>query len=120
MEVWADYWARVAGGYTQGGFEDEYGGGAPPIITTNSITGKVLNEVGAEHERLPECYIAIHDAIVTQVRKVAPRVKFVGMASDASGPLNYPEYLFPRSQASRGGHHTGCDFLSLVRYTECG
>ena len=50
MEVWADYWARVAGGYTQGGFEDEYGGGAPPIITTNSITGKVLNEVGAEHD----------------------------------------------------------------------
>jgi hypothetical protein len=46
-------------------------------------------KLGAEHEKLPEYYTAIYDAIVTQVRKVAPGVKFVGMASDPSAHLTH-------------------------------
>jgi hypothetical protein len=45
--------------------------------------------LGAEHEKLPQYDTAIYDVIVTQVCKVAPGVKFVGMASDPSAHLTH-------------------------------
>ncbi len=93
MKEVADYWARVAGWYTHGGFKDEYGRWHASDYHYKFDYWEVLNEVGVEHEMSPEYYTAIYDAIVTQVRKVAPGVKFVGMALDPSGPLNHPEYF---------------------------
>jgi hypothetical protein len=89
----ADYWARVASWYTQGGFKDEYGKWHESGHHYKFAYWEVLNEVEFEHKMTPEFYTALYDAIVTEVRKVAPEMKFVGMALGPSGPLTQPKWF---------------------------
>jgi hypothetical protein len=46
-----------------------------------------------EHKMTPQFYTSLYDAIVTEVRKVAPQMKFMGLALGPNGPLRLPEYF---------------------------
>ncbi len=93
MKEVADYWARVASWYTKGGFTDEYGKWHESGHHFKFDYWEVLNEVEFEHKMTPEFYTALYDAIVTEVRKVQPEMKFVGMALGPSGPLTQPKWF---------------------------
>jgi hypothetical protein len=81
----ADYYARVASWYTQGGFTDELGKFHASGHHYDMRYWEVFNEVDGEHEPTPQQYVERYDAIVEAVRKVAPQMKFVALA------LSYPE-----------------------------
>jgi hypothetical protein len=93
MKEVAEYWARVVSWYTKGGFNDEYGKWHESGHHFKFAYWEVLNEVEYEHTMTPEFYTALYDAIVTEVRKVAPEMKFVGMALGPSGPLTQPKWF---------------------------
>jgi hypothetical protein len=81
----ADYYARLARWYTQGGFTDELGKFHPSGHHYDMRYWEVFNEIDGEHEPTPEQYVERYDAIVDAVRKVVPEMKFVALA------LSYPE-----------------------------
>jgi hypothetical protein len=89
----ADYFARMVSWYTKGGFHDEYGKWHESGHRYKFDYWEVLNEVEYEHTMTPEFYTALYDAIVTEVRKVAPEMKFVGLALGPSGPLFQPRWF---------------------------
>jgi hypothetical protein len=93
MKEVAGYWARVASWYTLGGFKDEYGRWHQSGHHYKFDYWEVLNEVDHEHQMTPESYTALYDAIVTQVREVAPNMKFVGLALTPNGPINQPQWF---------------------------
>jgi hypothetical protein len=93
MKEVADYWARIASWYTQGGFKDEYGTWHESGHHFKFSYWEVLNEVEFEHSMTPEFYTPLYDAIVAEVRKVAPDIKFVGMGLGPSGPLKQPQWF---------------------------
>jgi len=81
----ADYYARLASWYTQGGFTDELGKFHSSGHHYNLHYWEVFNEIDGEHEPTPEQYVERYDAIVNAVRKIVPDMKFVALA------LSYPE-----------------------------
>ena len=93
MKEIADYWARVAGWYTQGGFKDEYGKWHGSDHHYKFDYWEVLNEVEYEHNMTPELYTKIYDAVVTETQKSAPGMKYVGMGLGPGGPLNQPKWF---------------------------
>jgi hypothetical protein len=102
----ADYYGRVARWYTQGGFTDEYGRRHESGHHYRIDYWEVLNEIELEHALSPQLYTRLYDAVVEAVRKVDPRIKFVGLALAGtspsgglgSNPLAYFEYfLDPRN-----------------------
>ena len=93
MKEVAEYFARVVSWYTKGGFHDEYGKWHESGHRYKFEYWEVLNEVEYEHTMTPEFYTALYDAIVTEVRKVAPDMKFVGLALGPSGPLFQPRWF---------------------------
>lgn len=76
----ADYFARLVGWYTQGGFNDEFGQRHSSGHHFKIDYWEVLNEVDFEHRMSPETYTAIYDAVVGAVRRIDPNMKFVGPA----------------------------------------
>ena len=111
MKELGDYYARLVSWYMNGGFTDEYGkrheSGHHYIIDY----WEVLNEVDFEHSMTPEQYTARYDAIVSAIRKVAPKMRFVGLALAA--PSNEPEmfeyFLNPK-------HHKPGIPLDMISY----
>jgi hypothetical protein len=95
----ADYYARVAGWYTRGGFTDENGKWHESGHHYNVDWWEVLNEPDLEHHLGPKRYTEIYDAIVTRLHAVAPGMKFVGVS--VAGPSRQPEmfqyFLDPRN-----------------------
>jgi hypothetical protein len=85
VQALADYYARLASWYTQGGFTDELGKFHASGHHYYMRYWEVFNEVDGEHEPTPQQYVERYDAIVEAVRKVAPQMKFVALA------LSYPE-----------------------------
>ena len=75
-----DYFARLVGWYTQGGFEDEYGKFHHSGHHYKIDYWEVLNEPDFEHNTTPEQYTQRYDAIVSAIRSVAPEMKFVGLS----------------------------------------
>jgi glycosyl hydrolase family 39 (putative alpha-L-iduronidase) len=75
-----DYYGRLVSWYVNGGFTDEYGKRHESGHHFKIPYWEVLNEVDFEHKMSPEQYTARYDAIVTGIRKVAPEMKFVGLA----------------------------------------
>jgi hypothetical protein len=66
--------------YTQGGFTDELGKRHESGHRFKIDYWEVFNEVDFEHDMTPEQYTERYDAVVSAIRKVAPRMKFVGLA----------------------------------------
>jgi len=84
-----DYYARLVSWYTQGGFTDEYGKRHDSGHHYNIAYWEVLNEVDFEHDMSPETYTRVYDAIVSAIRRVAPQMKFVGVALAGTSPDSF-------------------------------
>ncbi len=84
-----DYYGRLVSWYVNGGFTDEYGKRHESGHHFKIPYWEILNEVDFEHKMSPEQYTARYDAIVSGIRKVAPGMKFVGLA--LAMPSNTPQ-----------------------------
>ena len=85
----AAYYARLVSWYTLGGFVDEYGKRHESGHHYQVDWCELLNEPDLEHRIDPRKYTEIYDAIVTAIRAVAPRMKFVGIS--VAGPSRQAE-----------------------------
>ena len=88
LKALGDYYARLASWYTKGGFTDELGNFHSSGYHYDIGYWEVFNEIDGEHDTTPQQYVARYDAVTQAVLKVAPRMKFVGLA--LSGPSDAP------------------------------
>jgi hypothetical protein len=86
MKEVADYYRRVVSWYTRGGFTDEYGRWHASGHHYKIDYWEFLNEIEYEHQMTPQVYTALYDAVVSAIREVAPRMKFVGLALADTSP----------------------------------
>jgi hypothetical protein len=86
MKELANYYTRLVSWYTLGGFKDEYG------VPHNSghhykfDYWEVFNEIDLERKMTPRQYTERYDAVVEGLHRVAPDMKFAGLA------LGYPSH----------------------------
>ncbi|MGA8143736.1 MAG: hypothetical protein WB987_07600 [Candidatus Acidiferrales bacterium] len=78
LQLAADYQARLASWYINGGFKDEYGAWHESGHHYDIAYWEILNDPDFEGSLGPADYTRLYDAIVEAVRKVAPRMKFMG------------------------------------------
>jgi hypothetical protein len=110
----ADYYARLASWYTQGGFTDELGKFHASGHHYDMRYWEVFNEIDGEHEPTPEQYAERYDAIVAAVRKVVPDMKFVALAlSDPESAPRMFEYFLDPSHHKPG---IPLDYISFHVY----
>jgi hypothetical protein len=108
IETVADYYRRLVAWYTQGGFTDEFGTFHASGHDYDFPYWEVLNEL--EHSLSPEFYTQLYDAIVTEIHKVSPQTKFVGVAQATPGSAKYFTYFL-----NPANHATGVP-LDLISY----
>jgi len=89
----ANYFARLLSWYTKGGFTDELGKYHKSGHYYKIPYWEVLNEPDLEHKISPELYTKMYDAIVTEMRKVQPNIKFVGVSVAHETDPNWFEYF---------------------------
>jgi hypothetical protein len=91
MKELADYYARLVSWYTLGGFKDEFG------VQHNSghhykfDYWEVFNEPELEHKPTPQQYTERYDAVVEALHRIAPHMKFAGLA--LASPSQAPAYF---------------------------
>ena len=99
VKALGDYYARLASWYLQGGFTDELGKFHSSGHHYDIRYWEVFNEVDGEHDTTPQQYVERYDAVTQAVLKVAPSMKFVGLAlsapSDAARTFAY--FLEPKN-----------------------
>jgi len=111
MKELADYYARLVSWYTLGGFTDEYGVWHKSGHHYKIDNWEVFNEVDDEHSMTPQQYTAYYDAIVEAILRVAPHMKFAGMALDnTSRRPDYFEYFLNHR------HHKPGIPLDIITY----
>lgn len=94
VQTVADYYRRLVSWYTAGGFADENGTFHASHHHFAFPYWEVLNEL--EHGLTAERYTELYDAIVTEIRTVSPRTKFVGVAQATPGSAkNFSYFLDP-------------------------
>ena len=76
----AAYFARLISWYTKGGFTDELGKYHQSGHHFKIAWWEVLNEPDLEHNLSPQLYTKLYDAIVTEIHKVSPETRFVGIS----------------------------------------
>lgn len=89
MKALGDYYARLVSWYVNGGFTDEFGKRHESGHHFQIPYWEVFNEVDAEHQMTPKQYTERYDAVVSAIKRVAPTMKFVGLA--LAGPSFHPE-----------------------------
>ena len=87
----ADYYARLLAWYTKGGFTDEMGARKDSGYHYSIPYWEVLNEVDSEHRFSPQAYTRLYDAIVSEMARVQPETKFVGVSLALPG--QNPEFF---------------------------
>lgn len=94
-----DYYARLVSWYVNGGFIDEYGKRHESGHHYKVDYWEVLNEVDFEHNMTPEQYTALYDAIVSAIKRIAPSMRFVGLALAMPGnePRMFEYFLNPKN-----------------------
>lgn len=99
MKELGDYYARLVSWYVNGGFTDEFGKRHESGHHYNIPWWEVLNEVDFEHNMTPEQYTARYDAIVLAIKRVAPSMKFVGLAlaMPSDNPHMFEYFLNPKN-----------------------
>jgi hypothetical protein len=95
MKELADYYARLASWYMLGGFKDEYGVAHNSGHHYKIDYWEVFNEVDFEHSTTPQQYTARYDAIVEGLHRIAPQMKFAGLAlaAPSQGPAYFEYFL---------------------------
>jgi hypothetical protein len=86
-----DYYHRLASWYSKGGFTDEAGQWHESGHHLKIAWWEVLNEIEQEHDISPAQYNAIYDAVVEDLHKLDPEMKFSGLA--LAGPGSGAEYI---------------------------
>lgn len=76
----AGYFARLISWYTKGGFTDELGKFHKSGHNYKIAYWEVLNEPDLEHNISPQLYTRMYDAIVSEMKKISPDTKFVGIS----------------------------------------
>jgi len=111
MKELGDYYARLVSWYTRGGFTDEVGKEHTSGHHFKIDYWEIFNEVDFEHDTTPEQYTARYDAISSAIRKVAPQMKFVGLAlaAPSRNPRMFEYFLNP------GNHRPGIP-LDMISY----
>jgi hypothetical protein len=109
----ADYYARLIGWYTQGGFTDEFGKRHESGYHYSIPYWEVLNEVEFEHHISPETYTKLYDEVVTAMKSVQPDLKFVGLALAFTTKPEYFEYFLDHKSHKPG---IPLDFISYHFY----
>jgi hypothetical protein len=111
MKELADYYARLASWYTLGGFKDEFGVWHKSDHHYKVDYWEVFNEVDFEHSTTPQQYAARYDAVVEAVHRVAPHMKFAGLAlaAPSQGP-DFFEYFLNHA------HHKPGIPLDIITY----
>lgn len=94
-----DYYARLVSWYVNGGFTDEFGKRHESGHHYKIDYWEVLNEVDFEHTMTPEQYTVCYDAIVSAIKRVAPSMKFVGLAlaMPENDPRMFEYFLNPKN-----------------------
>jgi len=145
MKEVSDYFARIVGWYTQGGFTDELGHRHDSGHHYKVDYWEILNEPEYEHAIGPQMYTRLYDAVSTAIHQVDPRIKFVGMslATPSKSPdffeyfldsrnhlpgipldaISYHFYAVPSGDESSDVHpftffEQADHFLDTVRYAE--
>ena len=97
----ADYYARVAGWYTQGGFVDEVGRHHASSHREHIAWWEVLNEPEYEHALDIRTYTRLFDRITAAVHAVSPETRFTGMslAEPMRSPGVFEYFLNPANHA---------------------
>lgn len=99
VQAMADYYARLAGWYTQGGFTDELGKFHASGHHFDIRYWEVFNEIDGEHDTRPQDYVDRYDAVTQAVLKVAPQMKFVALAlsNPSEAPRMFSYFLDARN-----------------------
>ena len=112
-----DYYGRLVAHYVEGGFTDEAGRFIPGYKLRISHW-EVLNEIEGEHGLSPALYTRVYDAIVAGIRRWAPTgsadMKFMGLALEGSGNIQYMQYFLNAS--NHNPPSTPIDFVSFHHY----
>lgn len=93
MKELAGYYARLFSWYTKGGFTDESGQFHKSDHYYKIPYWEVLNEPEGEHNISVQLYTKMYDAIVTELKRISPDTKFVGMALASTQDPEYFEYF---------------------------
>jgi len=93
MKELAGYYARLFSWYTKGGFTDERGVFHQSNHHYQLPFWEVLNEPDLEHNISPRLYTKMYDAIVTELRKISPSTKFIGLSLAFETNPEYFEYF---------------------------
>lgn len=102
MKELTDYYSRVFRWYTQGGFTDELGKVHRSGHHYKIPYWEVLNEPDLEHNIPPPLYTAMYDAIVSELKKISPETKFVGISVASTSNPAYFEYFLNARNHTRG------------------
>jgi len=98
----AAYFGRLLSWYTKGGFTDELGKFHKSGHHYKISYWEVLNEPDLEHRITPRQYTKMYDAIVTELRKVSPGIKFVGISVAYETNPDWFEYFLNRANHKPG------------------
>lgn len=98
----ANYFARLLSWYTKGGFTDELGKYHKSGHYYKIGNWEVLNEPDLEHKLSPEVYTKIYDAMVTEMRKVQPALKFTGISVAHETNPHWFEYFLNKANHKPG------------------
>lgn len=109
----ADYYARLFGWYTQGGFTDEFGKYHRSGYRFNIHYWEVLNEPDLELRMSVQNYTKLYDKVVAAIRRIDPSVKFVGLSMAFSTPDKLEYFLDPKNHAPG----TPLDMISYHGYS---
>lgn len=95
----AEYFARVYSWYAKGGFTDEFGKRHESGNHYEIPYWEILNEPDLEHQIAPELYTRIYDETVEALRRVDPKLKFVGIsvAFPSLSPRFFEYFLNPKN-----------------------
>jgi hypothetical protein len=102
----AQYFARIVSWYARGGFTDETGQYHRSGYHYELPWWEVLNEAD---NFSPEQYAKISDAIMSAVRQVSPKTKFIALSLEAGSPETFEYALSP-------ANHLGDTALDMMAY----
>lgn len=98
MKEVAGYFSRLVSWYTKGGFTDEAGKFHNSGHNYKIAYWEVLNEPDLEHNISPQLYTKMYDAIVTELKKVSPETKYVGITiAYNTNPEWFEYFLNPKN-----------------------
>jgi len=102
MKEVSAYFARLLSWYVKGGFTDELGKFHKSGHFYKIPYWEVLNEPDFEHSVSPKLYTKMYDAIVTEMKKVSPETKFIGLSLAQTTNPEYFEYFLNQKNHKPG------------------